>query len=419
MTRILPVAAAALLGVGGIPAWADQDQQAGIDARQAIVCDGVADAAEGLRAALAALPAFRTATVRLPAGICRLRTPVVLPRAVTLHGEGWNENGSPSDGTWLLVDDPSFVPITVTGVGGAGVAIENLAVSQKHAPPAPGWTPTDYPPVFGVRDTDGGVFFRHIMLRGVNRGIDAYHAGRLNIDGLYGQVFTYAVNVDKSYDVDRYRSIHIWPYWSQHNAVLAYTQANTDAFHFQRVDTPYLDRVFAFGVRSGLRLGASANDGPALIGGSPTKVEAGTLNCDFTRWCIWVEGSSTFQVGNLSSQGEAWPPPPGGKLAPLPGAAAIQVDGSALGQVGNLWTEVTDFCTVCFSKGSAPSQLQIGRQSSNLSYSAAASPVVSMLGAPHGLSWGVPPLLLGVDGHRVLNLDATGIVYQPAMQSVH
>ena len=153
-----------------------------------------------------------------------LRSPII-QADVSVHwqGRGWCEPAGGASGpqslgigTWLVVDRPDFTPVTITGPGTRGTVVDDLAVFEKQ-PAASNdkqWQPTPYPYVFRLEGTYGLVLFRHIMLMAVTRGINAHLSGRLQIDGLLGQVFDNAVKVDKAYDADTYNNIHLWPFWS-------------------------------------------------------------------------------------------------------------------------------------------------------------------------------------------------------------
>ena len=70
------------------------------------------------------------------------------------HGQGWSETTGPDldrqrrgDGTWLIVDRPGFIPITITGVGSRGSVIEDVAIAetQPNDTENSGWKPIAYP----------------------------------------------------------------------------------------------------------------------------------------------------------------------------------------------------------------------------------------------------------------------------------
>lgn len=395
-----------------------------VDARAwGMRCDGTTDDGPALQAVHDRVDANAALLVQLPSGTCRIASAVTFTKTLVLRGQGWTAGQSPNLGTWLLIDGTGFNPFTLTGAAVRGAAFENLAVFQQHPPPpAFGlWTPTAFPCVFTLENTAGEVSFRNIFLLAINRGVCSHLSGRLTLQGISGQVFTSLAEVDKSYDVDRYMDLHIWPYWSTAAPVMAYTQANADVLRLSRVDTPLADRVFVFGVRSAVHFLRSPGEG-ANAGGVTTKLLAGTIGCDFVARCLWVEASGvTWQIGRVMAQGQAWGSNP---PAPLGSATAVQVgsgiagqaDGSVVGQIGQLWTEFTAGCTVCIV-GHGASNLAIGVQYSNFGPSPAGASAVWLLNGAHTVSWASPPQFSGGTGITAKNTRASGTLTGPILRN--
>ncbi len=202
--------------------------------------------------------------------------------------------------------------------------------------------------------------FQHVMFLAITRGITAHLSGRLEVDGLYGQVFDNAIKVDKSYDANTYRDLHLWPYWTHQVPAMNYIQNHFDALWLQRADTGLIDNVFVFGARSAVRLDQSDDESATVPGGPATKNTIATIHCDSTRWCIWVTGYNIhFQVDNIDSQAQEWTGP-GTPAVAMKDAAAIRIEGQAVVQVGRIWQEFTDHSTVSYLNTQAASNVQIG-----------------------------------------------------------
>ena len=378
------------------------------------------DDAPGINRAIAALKRSGRNQLRLLARPYRLRSPV-RQHDVALRwcGSGWSESYGATTagpgfgvGTWLVVEDPGFTPVEVSGIGSRGTVISDIGVFEKQpAPPASGsWQPTAYPYVFDVEATYGLVRFEHVMLLAVTRGISAHLSGRLQIDGLHGQVFDNAVKVDKAFDADSYRGIHIWPFWSQAVPVMAYAQSHLDALWLQRADTGFIDNVFVLGARSAVRLGQSNDESGSVPGGSATKNTIGTLHCDFTRWCVWITGTNVhFQADNIDSQGQRWTEA-GGRAVALAQTASIRVDGQAVIQAGRVWQEVTDHSTISYLNRQLASNIQIGSLYEDFSYADQRPAHATMVPVTSGQSLlfiSAPPMVVKRPDQTLFNGDET------------
>ena len=339
--------------------------------------------------------------------------------AVHWKGLGWSEpSGAISSqdalgvGTWLVVDRPDFAPITITGFGSRGTIFENIGVFQKQpvVPAAGSWRPTPFRYVFNVESTYGLIRFQHMMFLAVTNGISAHLSGRLEIDGMYGQIFNNAVKVDKSYDANTYRDLHFWPYWTQLVPALSYSQNHFDAVWLQRADTGVIDNLFVFGARSGIRLDQSNDESGTILGGSATKNTLTTIHCDFTRWCVWVTGYNVhFQAGSIDSQGQQWT---GTGTLPIAmkDAAAIRIDGQAVIQVGRIWQEFTDHSTISYLNSRFASEIQLGSLYEDFTYSDSHPAHTTMTSTTLGhsiLVLSAPPMTVLRLGQLVVNDNET------------
>lgn len=229
--------------------------------------------------------------------------------AVQWKGRGFQEQPTGSlsaTGTWLDIGhafiNASVPPITISGYSASGSQVSDIAVAEPGMAPAPvavygtggthiigwspdTWTPTTYPEVFYLNASPGAIF-RHVMFYGVYGGIVSVSSGRLHLENLRGQVFGYLLNDQTALDVDQVIDVHEFPYWSQADPVVRWQQLNTIVLEINRSDTPFFDRIFAIGVKSVLSLAYQEN---GLLSGLPTGIASGTISCDFTQYCIWVQ----------------------------------------------------------------------------------------------------------------------------------
>ena len=358
--------------------------------------------------------------LRFLARTYRLRSPVrQFDVAIHWCGSGWSESYGPTTtergvgaGTWLVIESPGFTPVEISGTGSRGTMVSDIGVFEKQpAPPSSGsWQPTAYPYVFDVEATYGLVRFEHVMLLAVTKGIGAHLSGRLQIDGLYGQVFDNAVKVDKAFDADTYQGVHVWPFWSQAVPVMAYTQSHLDALWLERADTGFIDNVFVLGARSAVRLGQSDAESGSVPGGAATKNTIGTLHCDFTQWCVWITGTNVhFQANNIDSQGERWTKA-GDHAVALAQTASIRVDGQAVIQAGRVWQEVTDHSTISYLNARLASNIQIGSLYEDFSYADRRPAHATMVPVTSGQSLlfiSAPPMVVKRPDQTLLNGDET------------
>lgn len=257
-----------------------------------------------------------------------IQSPSTFATRLEWSGCGWTELGASSQpATWLDMDSSwtgtdlgtnavatgvngAAFPFTLTGVETRGSIVERMAFSQAQVLPPPGqaaWRPAFMEPIFLVTGVPGMTTFRDLFFPGVLYGIESIASGRLVVEHVWGQFYQWLVAQDQAYDISRFVDIEAWPYRTQQAAVLAYQQANSDTLYLQRSDTPYVDRLFSFGVRSSIHLGQSAFGG--TTGGQFTD-----LQCDSAKWCIWIDNTNTavanFQVGNMRSFAQASEPAP-------------------------------------------------------------------------------------------------------------
>ena len=377
-----------------------------------VVCDGRLDVGPALQAIIDRSPGRAPAVIRLPAGTCLLNTPVTIRRAVHLVGVGSPEVGSVIPGTTLRTENTAITPVTITSTpaGGqytsGGTEISDLTLEQAQPPPGPHWAPIPYPAFFRLRGAPG-VRFRNISGYGIYAGIDSDGSGRLDVQGFNGQFFGEAVRDDHSYDNDTFVGMHIWPFWSSDPAVISWQQQHTDALHLYRVDGPFMDRIFVFAARSGLRLDRSS-------AGTPSKLQLGSIDFDSVVHGLWVTSGTniTMQVANLVVDGQLGTD--SGK--PAPGADAIEVDEDAgiVIQMGNLQSDLTDQHVIALLSHRNRSIVRIstlfardlaGGSGDSVVYAARTAPNL-----PHDVAVATTPIIAASGNLPMMNLTSTDAI---------
>ena len=357
---------------------------------QIVVPDSYKEAADGsddapsIQRAINAACAGDVKTLLFHARRYRINSPITQNCLANWEGQGYDEQAGPNyeaPGTWLDVG-ASFSgspasPINI--VAGAGSTFENFGVAEPSQPAPPianydpafpagsarprilgytpsAWSPAAFPFVFSVKGSPGNLF-RHVLLDGINQGFHLENSGRTNFEDVRGQVFNTMFDIHESYDVSRITDVHNWPYWSSTDPVMAYDQENAHVISSYRNDSPFWDNIFGFGVRDVLYL---AND----VDGTTTGIQAGKISCDSAVYCIRVNASTpvqvTGQVASMRTFGSRWITVYPAPLVQYPGSSMLQLDSSAVLQIGSMENFGTDAATVSFNAPKQPSNLMVG-----------------------------------------------------------
>ncbi len=382
-----------------------------------------ADDAPSIQRAINALCTKGGGSLNLQARHYALRSPITQTCAIKVNGQGWQEAPpkiSTAAGTWLDIDQNAASAWTITTIAAKGSEFRDLAVDEpgQPAPVATGaWTPVPYPYVFNVNNIGGKVDFNDIFMDGVFNGIRAFNTGRLEINELLGQWLNNAILLDRNEDVDHINNIHDWPYYSGAAPVIAYTQANATGLIMNRVDTPFLDQLFFYGIKSGIRLSATSY-------GVTTKAKIGALVCDSAQYCLDVQAAGTSaSIAMLDSDGQAGI----ASGTPLAGSAAIHFGpgGQGIIQVGNITTQSLDAAVITNADSAACSNVMVSEILAD--FRASKQSAVSIYAAPslcggvtNALSLGMNPavILNNSIGQRFSNASGPGVTVFPAFQVV-
>jgi hypothetical protein len=310
----------------------------------------VTDDAAAFAAAIA-LAEVNGKKVFVPSGVYIINTALTISNAVSIEGEGFEEGPAPAGGSWITVSNSAIVPFTVTGVSARGTRFTNIAVYQPQPAEAPAWVPTAYQPFFRIIDAFGGVDFVDVFFLNITKGIDCINSGRLYLRRVKGQVFDYLLSLDECYDVPMFDDIHIWPFGSSNNDVLAYQQANTDVFKIARADTPMWGKVFVYAARSVFRF---LDTGEGVC----TRFAVNHVQGDAVKHCVWIDSTAddvTGHIHGIDIQGEDW----NNRGNALSNSSGILIEGNdARLMIGSLRCEYQSIAAVYITGGG--NKLDIG-----------------------------------------------------------
>ena len=250
-------------------------------------------------------------TIIIPPGTYLINTQVVISNlygAVTFEGYGWGDfygpyaNPSPAPaagGTKLKTTNSSSSPFSITA-GANGVRFRYLSCLESHPTPGPGWSPTAYQPFFNVQAD--GFELDHVFFFGINKGVVVGQVGtavgRASFTHVWGEFFTYGINIVFAADVCRIDHMHVWPFWSQatNNDVLVYTSTNTKAISTYRCDNPQFSNIFTYACHNAIYIGST-------VDGTTSKMLVSNMDADATDTGIQIDADNvTLAVNNYSSQ---------------------------------------------------------------------------------------------------------------------
>lgn len=383
------------------------------------VGDSTTNDAPAIQAAVNDLATRGGGTLMFGARRYRLASAITIgTTAVTLQGQGFTEGPNAADGTWLLVDQTGFTPITFTGVASRGSALRDIAFRQTHtAALNASWAPNAYDYLVRVQDCLGGIEFDNVFMANANRGIYCNNSGRLYVNRLRGQVFTAGIEIDNALDVPRLQNLHLWPFWSGDANVVRYTQNTCDAVILRRCDGAFIDAAFVLPARSMFRLTAGA-------AGTATKIYIGTAYADFVRYAVLMEADGCDAlVDSLTSNGEYF----GSGGTPQAGAIGIYVTASNTRlQVGKLRIDHAEDNAIRVE--GTGNRLDLGALrcvafNSRANNSAAVHLADSGTSTPNACYLAAPPLIEGATGplgnggsNGILSLGATaGTAARPGL----
>lgn len=219
--------------------------------------DGTISGTDDTAAIQAAITAAAVSGKQLyvPAGLYRLTARITvpsrvhiaadLPTAETSSSAGWKR---PLGGTWFLFDHSDrgfYFRDDADPSQGKYYSEVNGGTYREQPVPGPGWAPNPHLEDFRIeqRVRFGFVFALNPTSIALVRG-----PGVLTIDTLVGQPLgASGLNVEQSTDIQEWKDIHFWPYWSQEADVISYTMTNSTSVYVQRSDGLQIGTLFSWG----------------------------------------------------------------------------------------------------------------------------------------------------------------------------
>ncbi len=251
----------------------------------------------------------------------------------------------PDEGTWLIHDNTSAPLFTFDQNAGKGAGLKNVGIFQTgHATPGTGWAPTVHDWVIRNENTQGELVLHDVHFHNVYRGVNINDANRCDFKNITGQFFYRGLVFDEVYDEGTVQNFRTWTYWSEHDDVLAWTQANGVAVTLLRVDgMKFIGRFFTFAQAQSLYIGQSVTGS-----GTARVIQIDSLYADFTGRAIVVDAASNpahVQCSQLFHLGQTWPASPTDALA---GSCAVHVAAGSnhLVQIGGLYGAMSEGASV-------------------------------------------------------------------------
>jgi len=308
--------------------------------------DGSTDDTAAFQAAIAYLETTGTPSsiLFLEAKAYRITGTLTITRPILIRGQGIKDFDSarpitrPVGGTWLIHANPTGPLFLFNSSLGVGAGVEDLGIFQEgHSTPGVGWAPAVRDWVIRNEGTQGTLTLRRVHFHNVYRGVTTDNSARPHYEDITGQFFYRGFSYDRIYDLGKLDGFRAWTYWSEHNDVLTWQQANCVGITLLRVDGMFIDRVFTFAQMQTLYVGLSSYGGTARV------IFINSLYSDFCGRALVVDAASPahLQIASMFHLGQAWPASPVATITA--GSVAVDVvSGSNHNiQIGNLYSALT------------------------------------------------------------------------------
>lgn len=355
------------------------------------------DSSSALQDTIVSLCSDDGGTLELGTGVFHLKASVVVTCPINIVGQGWREapRNDKKQGTWISIEQDKE-PAIVFAHGSKGASLEKVAFIQPNQvvplPTDHTWHPVSMPPVIMLKNVEGLTFLRDLYMNGVDKGIESWNGGRTSIDGLFGQFFSSGIVLDDEMDMSRIQNVHSWPYFSDNPAVIDYQQHHLDTIVLGRVDGAFIDNIFAFAAKSGIRFEETRSKGIA------TGIQIGKLECDSVQHCIRVEtNGTTMMVGEMRQFGQEGI----SSGHPLADADAISITGQASVLASQIEARMIDHAFVDINNPQQCSNVRIGNAFIDFTKSRDSNPVAvrnepcGSHGETNEVLFGTRPALLG------------------------
>lgn len=211
-------------------------------------------------------------TLRALASTYKLTAAIAIAAGLHLEGTGWDLSvggapNAPTGGTWFFLAHTGhgFYCRDNDAVGTARrlTTFRNLGTYRTQPTITGGWAPTS-------SNADWLVEFR-VLLENVI-ALNPYSAAKVRsggvlwVDGLHGQPLYTGIECERSSDVQHWRNIHFWPYWSSDVNVTGYILANAVGARLRRADGLKINGMMAYGYARGIDAQDVTGDGSGLAG---------------------------------------------------------------------------------------------------------------------------------------------------------
>lgn len=260
---------------------------------------GTTDMATEIQAAIDSIKSDRGGIVFFSPDKYRINSGLTIDdAAVILQGSGWGETSA--DGSWIYIDNISIDPITFSGYAADGSQIRDLAFEHDQPTPGPAWSPNNYNWLITIDGVDN-IEINHVMMLNPTYGIkqigSSNAAGRLHIDGLYGQPFKEGMRFERMMDVIRIENVHFWPFWNNDSNVYDYIYNNLLGIVCERVDNPHFSNIFILQAYKSILFTSGTY-------GVTSKFHIANADLDGCVYGVFIDGDNTTgQIANLTIQG--------------------------------------------------------------------------------------------------------------------
>jgi hypothetical protein len=324
--------------------------------------NGTTDDTAAIQAAINAAAAYGAggstgAVVILPAGkyVIGWSPGLIMKPGVSLEGVGWN-GPTPANpptaasvarfGTWILAKAaPSTAALPVIDISdpaARGCSIRRIAFDHVDQTPFPvnsgaGAPPTPWTPNLNYGATiyivAENVLIEDVMMARPTYGINIYGGNRTVIHRLFGQPFSYGLQVDNNTDVIHVSDVHFWPFsdnWVAVNTPRDWTFHHGRAIQLLRCDNAMFQSVFAIGYEVGFYLLGGAS-------GPPSQIHISNSDIDSALYGIYLKVAyASLLLSNVGLHGIA---SQNFSLFSAPyGDALLRIEGdSSVVHASNLW----------------------------------------------------------------------------------
>lgn len=274
--------------------------------------DGVADDTSAFTRAIAAAKLDgRPVIVPCATDAYRITSTINVDFGLKMRGDGTSPYG-PS-GPWNNRQKGSWLKLDHSGAGFSfklnngsgfisGASIRSIGTMRSHADPTTvGWTPTVYDFDFLFNNTD--FFMEDVMLLNAYKGVrlENGNAGRGTMNNVRGQCFNLMIELVDVFDTVRLEGIHMWPFWSNEEPVVAWMQDQTTFIRTWRCDNPSFSNLFSIFTNIALEVKQGAN-------GVMNKLKATNWDMDVTNYGVFIEPGVEGVVAQFTNV-TSWGPP--------------------------------------------------------------------------------------------------------------